>query len=340
MHGQDEPIAPRPSVRAVLCIAVVVTALGACAPNAPLTTDAPPVAPTSAPSEPRTEPPATDVEIHEWMAFRTQFGLRDDEAWTRRVADDPRAVAGPIPVLPDEFEAVHDAYVLVGDTTEKLKAYGKHFPDAYAGVLTDGRTAVVQFAADVEAHRLALESLLGPNVRFEVRGRTWSLGQLEAFARDVESDPSWFTSRGVQLFDANVWSLENRVVVGYLGPVSRDPGPVAEVDRAIREHFGAWATPEWVGPIRWEGARGDLRIRTTGDSSGTYCHTVPVDPMAGEGNVWMRPDRRGRCSLPGIPVGVYEVSVATADLARQNLTIPVVVTVSEGERTTTRIAIP
>jgi hypothetical protein len=320
--------------RPLLTIALVL--LAACSPLTTPDAESPVATVHVAP----TEPPPTTTEVEEWIAFRRLFGLRADEPWVRQVADDPLAVRAPIPMLPDEAEAFQDTYKLVGDTTEKLKAYGVRFPDTHAGVRTEGRIAVAMFSGDVAKHRAALDLLHGQSAPFTVQERTWSLSQLDAFARRVEADPDWFSSRGFLLFDADVSPLDNAVIVRYEGPIAVDPGPSRALEQLAARSLGPWAKIIWDGPIPWEGRRGDLRVHVIGQPPADwYCHTVPLDPLAGEGNVYMRPDRRGVCRLPGLPVGQYRVTLTTTSDERRALTEPILATVTTDARADLRVPI-
>jgi hypothetical protein len=318
--------------RPLLTIAFVL--LAACSPSTTPDAESPVPAVHVAP----TEPPPTTAQVEEWIAFRRLFGLRADERWVRQVAADPLAARAPIPMLPDEAEAFQDAYELVGDTTEKLKAYGVRFPDTYAGVRTEGRTAVAMFSGNVAEHRAALDLLLGQSVPFKVEERTWSLSQLDTFARRVEADPDWFASRGFLLFDADVSPRDNAVIVLYEGPIAVDPGPSRALEQLAARSLGPWAKLSWVGPVPWKGHRGDLRVRVVGQPPADwYCHTLPLDPLAGEGNVYVRPDRGGVCRFPGLPVGQYRVTLTTTSDERSALTEPVLATVTTDARADVRV---
>lgn len=259
----------------VAVLLVIVTACGSPGPTPGI------------PSGP-TPPPGTlaPAVLEESVRFRTVFGLRADEDWVRTVAADPTSAEGTstfgVPLLPAEVAELLDRAAHSPDVAPIIEQYGATVPDDWGGTFIDqqrGGVLVARFGANVDRHRRALAALLPAGARFEVRDSLWTYAELSTFIEQVLRDRDWFPTIGTDLFTAEIDVIENRVQVLFRGP-----------DRAaaalIEAHFGAppWLRAVYLGPLPWEGPRGDLRVvvfdRTGRPMPGVFVSYEAIDPAA------------------------------------------------------------
>lgn len=217
-----------------------------------------PLPATSGPAEtaPAGRPSPRPEDVVAWQRFRHAFGLRSDEVWVRIVADNPLSANEiGVPLLHWEIARVAALNRAAVDLAPLLEDYGRLFPSQYAGTYLDGPIVVIQFSDQVDQRRAALQTLLGGNAPFEVRQVRYSLDDLDAFAKGIETDDGWFSSVAAKLTSANPSVQDNKVNLTY--------GSNDEVELQIAAHFG---NPDWLtltreGPLPWAGGYGRLVIR-------------------------------------------------------------------------------
>jgi hypothetical protein len=247
-------------------------------------------------------------QVVEWMRFRERYGLRSDLEYVLRVASNPAARSElSVPLLPAEIEAVAATDLRIETLVPALAKYGEAFGGEYAGTKVDGPRAVIRFTHRLEAHRAALAVLFGSDAPIDVEGAQYSLGQLEAFSEQVESERGWFATIRAELFRASPAELENAVRVRYLSNS-------LDVEPAILDHFGRpdWMRLKWYGSLPWTGPRGTLRavvVDETGRRVNGECVLISRD-MAAMFEGLPVATRDGVCEFDEIPATVYQVEVS------------------------------
>jgi hypothetical protein len=190
----------------------------------------------------------------------------------------------------------------------QIEQYGLVFRSDWAGVLYDqqaGGILVAAFSQNVERHRAALEQMLPPSARVEVRAVAWSLEELAMFARLIQADRDWFDEIGAEFYAVDVSGLEVRV--RYYGE------PAAA--KLIAEHFDrpSWLTTKRMGPLPWRGAVGDLVVHIE-DGGGAsllqlYCYALVEDPSVDAGDPYAISDENGQCLFKKLPAVTYRITV-------------------------------
>jgi hypothetical protein len=288
---------------AALVFLVAFTAMG-CSQEAASTTRA-----TVAATQEAELPVISKQEMDEAIAVRTSFGLNADQTWIRRVAADPAARPGieefGIPLMPFELTDLMSRR-WDGDLLAKVTAYGRLFPDEFAGASINLKATgvIVAFTGRVDRHAAAHSNLVPAGAVVEVREARWSLKDLEGFIKQVESQRAWFDTLGVT-FKVGDFG-ENFVLVKYRGP--------KEAGELIQNHFGdpPWLKAEWVGPPPWNGPRADLVIKVTDDNGQPikklWVEFLPIDPMVDVGGEEIfGTGANGICVLSNIPAVAYQV---------------------------------
>lgn len=309
MTSKRHPARP-PLHHQALSAAILALGVAACAagPTIPGTR-----APTASPVE-LGAPAMTEEEVGEAIAFRRLYGLRADEGWVRKVAENPASREGwdfyGVPLLPSEFaDLQHRGQGQ--DNLEEVRSYGQLFPDQFSGAYYDStiNAVTVSFTADIERHRTALSNLLPRDARVEVRKARWSSAQLNAFAADVNDEASWFDADGVIFEAAGRRVTEDFVYVRYQG--------APDAAERILARFGnpPWLRTEWLGPLPWTGPRADLTViaRDQGGRpiAGLHCANEPEEPLVERmSDTPVATDAGGRCVLTDVPVVVYNLSLS------------------------------
>ena len=236
--------------------------------------------------------------------------MRADDAWIHAVAADPASEEGRltfgVPLLPferaDLFSRPQSEEVV-----RTFDRYGRAFPDDWAGQFLDqqaGGVHVIAFKNNVDRHRAALEKLL-PGFAFEVRDVAWSRQDLEAFVDEIEADTAWFENIRARFYTAHASILDVRI--SYYG----DPA-AAEL---ITAHYGnpAWLTTKYMGPLPWDGPRGDLVIHVIDDNGdpvhGLYCYPRVVDPLVDGEEAYGITNADGQCIIKRLPATSYRVEI-------------------------------
>lgn len=283
---------------------LLVSVAVACGPSVPSSDIASAASPAARPSE-------LPAEIAEAIAFRKQYGLSADEEWVRAVAVDPAAQAAinefGVPLTPAERADLLDRRFDLG-TFEDVLAYGRLFPQDYAGAYLDQATTgiVVSFKNRVDQHRRAMTNLFPKAANIDVRKVEWSTADLDGFADLINQDRAWFDTLGVRFISADRSILDNFVTVHYQGP--------QEAAALIEAHFGnpSWAKAESAGNLPWTGPRGDLVLTVT-DRQGRpvpeiWCDFFPENPLANEGGeVVYATGPDGQCLIPNLPAVAYGI---------------------------------
>lgn len=183
--------------------------------------------------------PPTDLE--EARRFRTDFGLRSDDAWIRQVAADPTAnrTAYGVPLTVGEIGELDRRNRTADQIRDWVIGYGEHHPDEWAGAFIDqhsGGALVAQFTGHLETHRLALFAHIWPKANLEVRQVRWPQSALEALRERVEGDEAWMAAVPADVRSLGIDIVGNRVVLEISSPI-----PTAA--QLILEHFGGDAAP-------------------------------------------------------------------------------------------------
>jgi hypothetical protein len=236
--------------------------------------------------------------------------LRADRPWVESVSANPAALNDTgVPLLPSELAELGRAVQSTQPLITLLTWYGERHPDLYAGVVVEGRRAVLLMKGDPALHQATLRAIPGGSDAIDVRSVKWSKAELEKFAGEVRQQEAWFESVGADLVAADP-SLLNIVRVLFLA-ARGDLAP------EIASHFGnpEWLRPEWEGPLPWRGPRGTM-ITTVVDGSGkplegAQCAWIPVDPsIDADSALAFSTDSRGICRNDYLPATTYRVEVS------------------------------
>jgi len=153
--------------------------------------------PTSAPTPiPEASLPASlDEETREPARRRTEYGLRHDLAWIRRVAADPTAVLDfGVPMLPAETASLFARNDLPDPVRRVLDVYGH--TDEFGGLYIDnaqGGVVVVLWTTDPAVHDAAIRPKLPPCHPVEFRQVRWSESELRGWQDRISADMDWLT---------------------------------------------------------------------------------------------------------------------------------------------------
>lgn len=244
----------------------------------------------------------TASEMGKAIEFRKTFSLRADEGWIRLVAADPASEEGRVKygvsLSPEEVADLDQRTVAVEAIRVQVIQYGLAHPDDWAGAYIDQQREgilVAQFSDNIEQHRQALMSGLGPLARLEVMPVEYSLEYLQAEADKIHGTKDWFLTIPAYLRTYGVDEVANRIFIriSSVEPNAQD---------IIEEHFG------WAGLTKVEsdgtGAKllpfGTLRVEARdrqGDPvAGLRCNAIPDLAVAGE-PIAPETDQQGICVL-------------------------------------------
>lgn len=273
-------------------VILVLVAVG-CTPSV-----SPSPAPTSSGSSGTPQPSEsalTATELSAAIKFRDTFGLRSDEAWIRLVSADPASQVGftkyGVRLSPQEVEDLDTRTVAVEAIKTQVVNYGLAHPDDWAGAYVDQRRGgilVAQFSDNVEQHRLALMSGIGPRAKFEVTSAAFSLEYLQSEAARIRGTDDWFMSIPAYLESYGVDVAANRILIGI-----SSVEPAAQ--ELIERHFG------WSGLTKVE-------------SDGTGAQLLPFGTVRVEAR-----DSKGApvtglsCRAVSDLVGEYEIPPTTTN---------------------------
>jgi hypothetical protein len=153
--------------------------------------------PTSGPTPiPEASLPASvDKETHEAVRRRTEYGLRHDIAWIRKVAADPTSTQEfGVPMLPAETASLFARNDLPDPVRRVLDVYGH--TDEFGGLYIDnvqGGVVVVLWTTDPAAHDAAIRPKLPPCHPVEFRQVRWSENELRGWQDRISADVDWMT---------------------------------------------------------------------------------------------------------------------------------------------------
>ena len=212
-----------PRLAAMLLALTVVGACQAPTPSSPAVTPQP------------TVDPILPADLAEAIRFRSEFGLRADEAYVRGLFADPTAIGDfGVPLLPAEAIELRSRASAAADVARVVRTYGEMVPDSYAGVYIDAATGTAYglFTADVPAARSAITAQISPVARFSALPARFTLAQLKATLAVAGSDETqaWLKSIGAPFRAGSVRIAENVVwllldgVPGDVGAISRHLG--------------------------------------------------------------------------------------------------------------------
>lgn len=260
----------------------------------------------------RPEEPSS-AALADAIRFRTNYGLRADEAWIRQVALDPAARAGlakyGVPLMPGEIAELASRAASWAEVGGVLRGYGASHYDEFGGVFRDlskGDLAVIWLTGDLPAHEAAIRTQLNPQARFEVRQARWTLRDLDSLLARVEGDENWFTAARMPLSGSGISIALNAIEIKVR---SKDPS----ASERILDHFNGqgWLVVEPDGIGVWSGGRGTIVIRAV-DKENTpvpdlMCAITPDDRAAllGE-DAWSTNDE-GICRIPNVGATGYTV---------------------------------
>ena len=205
---------------------LIVTVATACSPALP-----PPTLPIgTAPA-----PTGLNAAIMEAIRFRTEFGLRADEAFVQSVATDPTAVSVPfgVPLLPEESAELQGRAKTAEELTTIVRRYGLTVPGSYGGQFVEPSTGevVALFVGDLAKPSQALHSLASPSAPLRLVSVRYPLRFLESVMASLDLQQPWLKSRGMQLRGAGVEIANNQVWVMVANLI---PGGLEE----LAQHLG------------------------------------------------------------------------------------------------------
>jgi hypothetical protein len=186
-------------------------------------------------SSPKATPdPIPSAALAEAIRFRSEFGLRADDAYVREVFADPSATSDfGVPLLPAELIELRRRASAAADVARVVRTYGATVPDTYAGEYIDAATGNVYglFTADVFGARAAITAQLSPLAQFTALPARFTLQQLTSALADAGSDETqaWLRSIGAPLRSGSVRISDNvvRLVLGGM------PADVDEISRRL-----------------------------------------------------------------------------------------------------------
>jgi hypothetical protein len=135
---------------------------------------------------------------------------------------------------------------------------------------------------------------------------TWTLVELQRFARQVRDERAWFESVGLEFMNAQVdYRQDGRVEVEFMGLVGSES--------VIEAHFGnpTWLIADRLGPMPWTGPTGRLVIKLV-DDRGRPLPGIAIawssehpEASGGQGDLGFGTDDRGRLVLDNMPAVSY-----------------------------------
>lgn len=277
----------------------------------------------------------SSAEITEARRFRETFGLRADQSWIIQVANDPSSEASlsqfGVRLLPsevDEMMARTNAYTDAGPV---ILDYARRVPDDWFGSYIDqqrGGIIVAEFFRNTDQHRAALEELLPPSARWEVRQVDQQTLDRIAFVERVKADRAWFASIDAELLDVVTNPMDGGIVeLTYLA-ARRDLSPV------ILDHYGApeWLRVERAGGPPWRGPVGNLVVKAVD----VFGQPVP-GLTCGLGNPPRSTDREGICRYQNLAAIDYHVELWAGIEASRHVVGSTDVTVKPNQSTSITI---
>lgn len=313
-----------------VALAISALVVGACVPPF-----------RSAPSAPVAPAPEAVAAA---KRFRETFGLRSDDAWIRAVAADPLSAPGlaayGVPLTPEEVVELDRRQRESQPVARTIQEYSESFPTQAAGVYIDQANAalvVALFTADIDLHREAIQRLVNPAARFEVRQVRWSLQQLTEISERVGSDLSWLTTIDAAYRGDGV-DVQGNVVVLQISSTNPAAGELVRahyglaVDQLRVESDGREANPPH-GTLLIKAVEPDGR-----PADDLECYLVYRDEPT-LGSEELGSIHNGTCGPYELPVGHYSVELKR----RVDLSLTIAgsapVEVSAGQTTTVEVVV-
>ena len=264
-----------------------------------------PVPSSAATPELTPRPPLSPDELAAAVAFRISFGLRRDIQWARQVASDPFADWSlGAPLTAEEATELRAQMETSQKLVEIVNGYAAPQP-GFADIRVDQERhgiVVVQFTGNVAEHEAALEELVPPGSKLEVRQVPFSRDVLQALADRVGRDTDWLRTIDAFYLGSGVDSRRNLV---YVRISSADP----DAEQAIIEHYDAagkmYVDSDGTGVWLWP--RGTVIVRVV-DTHGRPVPNLIVNytgdvPGTGSGDMGQATDAQGEIRLePWAPV--------------------------------------
>lgn len=138
--------------------------------------------------------------------------------------------------------------------------YARTVPDDWFGSYIDqqrGGIIVAEFFRNTDQHRAALERLLPPSARWEVREVDQPTLDRIAFVEHVKADRAWLASIEAKLLDVVTNPMDGGIVELTYIAARRDLDPM------ILDHYGPpeWLRVERAGGPPWTGPVGKLVVK-------------------------------------------------------------------------------
>jgi hypothetical protein len=255
------------------------------------------------------DPTLSPHVLAEARTFRETVGLRSDDAWMTLVAKDPssqedRRLFG-VPLLPSEVAEMMARTKAYTDAGPVILDYARTVPDDWFGSYIDqerGGLIVAEFLRNTEQHRAALEQLLPPTARWEVRQVDQRTLDRIAFVERVKTDSAWFATIDAELLDVVTNPVDGGIVELTYIAARRDLDPV------ILDHYGdpEWLRVERAGGPPWRGPVGTLVVKAV-DMLG---QPVPdLTCSVGGGDTALLTDRDGTCRYDRVAAVDYHVQL-------------------------------
>jgi hypothetical protein len=211
----------------LLAIPLLIGLLGGCA-SAPGSSSPPATTGSSAPGTPApsaassspspSAEPVSEVDIARAVEFRTRFGIRADEAWTRSVAVDPaHVVAYGVPLLPAEEAELNARPRTFEDLAVVLQDYAASHPGEFGGMYVEppgSQQFVVLFTGHLDDHTAALSKLVSPASTIQLRLTPTAERDLDALMERISGDAGALRAAGIFVVETSRDDVGRVVEVG------------------------------------------------------------------------------------------------------------------------------
>lgn len=169
-----------------------------------------------------TEPAAAEQvdgqRLADEIRFRSDFGLRADEAYVRQLMADPKAYGRWDYALTDAEAAEMDRRYAMEGQMEPLEEVAESLP-AFAGHWIDQRNGgiiTVAFTRNAASHRAALERLLPARAQLQLLEVPFALADLKKVEAQITDERAELLAEGIEVSFWGTDISENRVAVGVI----------------------------------------------------------------------------------------------------------------------------
>lgn len=289
-RAEDDAVQPRSATRRLRIVALTLVAIAstACASPASLKPSVPVVAETPSPGE------------AEAIRFRTEFGLRADQAYVRHVAVDPAAsnVGFGLPLLPAEIAELNARAANADAIRDVIRAYASGQATEFGGLYLDqarGGVLTTLWTANLEQHAAAIRALVRPDARIAFRPARFTYNELLAWQDRIDGDTDWMPAAGIAPTGAGVDVIGNRLEIDVS---SADPNAAA----LVIAHYPA---PLGMLFVKSDGTGAALiRFGTVRGRALDVDGQPPGDRLAGELILQWTSDGPGDCGRGDIGFGL------------------------------------